>query len=61
MGSAKTKTIMYGDDSYPGQFQSQSLVGDQAPVAGVGGRVGKSGKSGISHCKDEGHVVHAGL
>ena len=31
------------------------------PVAGVGGRVGKSGKSGISHGKDEGRVVHAGV
>ena len=28
------------------------------PVAGVGGRVGKSGKS---HGKGEGHVVHTGL
>ena len=31
------------------------------PVAGVGGRVGKSGKSGVSHGKGEGHVVHAGV
>ena len=28
---------------------------------GVGGRVGKSDKSGVSHGKGEGHVVHAGV
>ena len=38
-----------------------SSAGDRGPVAGVGGRVGKSGKSGISHGKSEGHVVHAGV
>ena len=32
---------------------------DRGPVAGVGGRVGKSGKSGVSHGMGEGHVVHA--
>ena len=57
MGSAKTK----GDDAYPGQLQRQSSVGDQGPVAGVGGRVGKLGKSGVTHGKGEGHVVHAGV
>ena len=31
------------------------------PVAGVGGRVGESGMSGVSHGKGEGHVVHAGI
>ena len=39
----------------------RSSAGDRGPVAGVGGRVGKSGKSGISHGKGEGHVVHAGV
>ena len=34
------------------------MAGDQGPVAGVGGRVGKSDKSGISHGKGEGHVLH---
>ena len=38
-----------------------TTAGDWGPVAGVGGRVGKSGKSGISHGKGEGHVVHAGV
>ena len=57
MGSAKTK--LYSDDSYPGQLQRQSLGKDWGPVAGVGGRVGRSGKYGISHGKGEGHVVHA--
>ena len=33
----------------------------RGPVAGVGGRVGKSGKSGISHGKGEGHVVYASV
>ena len=51
----------HGNDSYPGQLQHQSLAGDRGPVAGVGGRVGKSGKSGISHGKGEGYVVHAGV
>ena len=55
------KQKLYGDDSYPGQFKRQSLARDRGPVAGVGGRVGKSGKSGISHGKGENHVVHAGV
>ena len=55
------KQKLYGDDSYPGQLQRQSLAGDWGPVAGVGGRVGKSGKSGISHGKGEGHVVYASV
>ena len=38
-----------------------SSAGDRGPVAGVGGRVGKSSKSGVSHGKGEGHVVHAGV
>ena len=46
---------------YPGQLQCQSPARDWGPVAGVGGRVGKSGKSGVSHGKGEGHVVHAGV
>ena len=50
-GSAETKTIRW----------HQSSAGDWGPVAGVGGRVGKSGKSGVSHGKGEGHVVHAGV
>ena len=58
MGSVKTK--LYGDDSYPGQLQCQSSAEDRGPAAGVGGRVGKSGKSGISHAKGEGHVMHVG-
>ena len=59
MGSAKTKTI--GDDSYQGKLRRQFSARDRGPVAGVGGRVGKSGKSGISHGKGEGHVVHTGV
>ena len=55
------KQKLYGDDSYPSQLQHQPSAGDWGPVAGVGGRVGKSGKSGISHGKAEGHVVHAGV
>ena len=55
------KQKLYGDDSYPGQLQRQSSARDWGPVAGVGGRVGKSGKSGISHGKGEGHVVHASV
>ena len=55
------KQKLYGADSYPGQLQRQSSAGDWGPVAGVGGRVGKSGKSGVSHGKGEGHVVHAGV
>ena len=50
------KQKLYGDDSHPGQLQHQSSAGDRGPVAGVGGRVGKSGKSGVSHGKGEGHV-----
>ena len=42
-------------------YQHQSSAGDRGPVARVGGRVGKSGKSGVSHGKGEGHVVHAGV
>ena len=55
------KQNLYGDDSHPGQLQHQSSAGDRGPVAGVGGRVGKSCKSGVSHGKGEGHVVHAGV
>ena len=55
------KQKLYGDDSYPGQLQRQSSAGDRGPVAGVGGRVGKSGKSGISHGKGEGHAVYASV
>ena len=55
------KQKLYGDDLYPDKLQRQSSAGDRGPVAGVGGRVGKSGKSGISHGKGEGHVVHAGV
>ena len=55
------KQKLYGDDSYPGKLQCQSLAEDRGPVAGVGGRIGKSGKSGVSHGKGEGHVVHAGV
>ena len=55
------KQKLYSDDSYPGQLQRQSSAGDRVAVAGVGGRVGKSGKSGISHGKGEGHVVDAGV
>ena len=55
------KQKLYSDDSYPGQLQRQSSAGDRGPVAGVGGRVGKSGKSGISHGKGEGHVVYASV
>ena len=44
------KHKLYGDDSYPGQLQRQSLAG---------GRVSKSGKSGVTHGKGEDHVVHA--
>ena len=51
------KQKSYGNDSYPRQLQQKSSAGHQAPV---GGRVGNSGKSGISHGKGEGHVVHAG-
>ena len=54
------KQKLYGDDSHPGQLQRQSSAGYRGPVAGVGGRVGKSGKSGVSHGKGECHVVHAG-
>ena len=53
MGSTK----LYGDDTFPGQLQCQPSAGDQGPVAGVWGRVGKSGKSGISHGKGAGHAV----
>ena len=53
------KQKLYGDDS--GQLQRQSSAGDRGPVAGVGGRVGKSAKSGVSHGKGEGRVVHAGV
>ena len=53
------KHKLYGDDSYPGQLQRQSLARDRGLVAGVGGRVGKLGKSGVSLGKGEGHVVHA--
>ena len=59
MECAKTK--IYGDDSYPGQLQCQSSAEDRGPVIGVGGRVGKSGKSSISHGKGEGHVVYASV
>ena len=52
------KQKLYGDDSYPGQLQCQSMAKDWG---GVGGRVGKSGKSGVSQGKGEGHVVHAGV
>ena len=52
------KQKLYGDDSHPGQLQRQFSAGDRGPVAGVGGRVGKSG---ISHGKGEGHIVHAGV
>ena len=55
------KQKLYGDDSYPGQLQHQSSAGDRGPVAGVGGRVGKSGKSSISHGKGEGRVVYASV
>ena len=55
------KQNLYGDDSHPGQLQHQSSAGDRGPVAGVGGRVGKSCKSGVSHGKGEDHVVHAGV
>ena len=55
------KQKLYSDDSYPVQLQCHSSAGDRGPVAGVGGRVGKSGKSGISHGKGEGHVVYAGI
>ena len=41
--------------------QRQSSAEDRGPVAGVGGRVGKSGKSGILHGKGEGHVVYASV
>ena len=44
-----------------GQFQCWLSATDRGPVVGVGGRVGKSGKSGISHGKGEGHLVHAGV
>ena len=44
-----------------GQLQHQSSGGGRGPVAGDGGRIGKSGKFGISHGKGEGHVVHAGV
>ena len=39
--------------------QYQFSAEDRGPVAGVGGRVGKSGtcKSGVSHGKGEGHDV----
>ena len=40
---------------------THTSAGDRGPVARVGGRVGKSGKSGVSHGKGEGHVVHAGV
>ena len=40
------------------QLQHQSLAGDWGPVAGLGGRVGKSG---ISQDKGEDRVVHAGV
>ena len=55
------KQKLYGDDSYPGHLWCQSSAVDRDPVTGVGGRVGKSGKSGISHGKGEGHGVHAGV
>ena len=55
------KQKLYGDDSYPGQLQRQSSARDRSHVAGVGGRVGKSGKSGISHGKGEGHVMYASV
>ena len=51
------KQKLYGDDSYPGQLQRQSSAGDWGPVAGVGGRVGKSGKCDISHGKGEAHCT----
>ena len=54
------KQKLHGDDSYPGQLQRQSSTRDRGPVAGVGGRVGKSGKFGVSCGKGEDHVVHAG-
>ena len=51
------KQKLYSDDSYPGQLQRQFSARDRGPVAGVGGRVGNSGKSGISHGKGEGLLV----
>ena len=53
------KQKLYGDDSYPGQFQCRSLAGDRGPVAGVGGS--RISLVYISHGKGEGHVVHAGV
>ena len=53
------KQKLYSDDSYPCQHQRKSSAKDRGPVAGVGGRVGRSGKSGISHGKGE--IVHAGV
>ena len=50
------KQTLYSDDSHPSQLQRQSSGRDWGPVAGVGGRVGKSGKSGVSHGKGEGNV-----
>ena len=42
------KQKLYNNDPYPGQFQHQPSAIEQDPIAGVGGRFGKSGKSGIS-------------
>ena len=55
------KKKLYSDDSYLGQFPRQPSAGDRDPFAGVGGRVGKSGKSDMSHSKGEGYVVHAAV
>ena len=55
------KQKLHGDDTYLGQLQRQSLAGDRGPAGGVGGRVGKSAKSGVSHGKGEDRVVHAGV
>ena len=51
------KKNLYGDDSCPGQLQSQSSAGDLGPVAGVGGfRVDKLGKFAQSRNKLEGKL-----
>ena len=63
MGSAETKTIImvmtHTQVNFSASPRPEIGARDRGLVVGVGGRVGKSDKSGVSHGKD--HVVHAGV